>query len=662
MKKSLILLVISAMLVCFSLVCTAQFEKDIVEIAFKVGDSNLYVNGEGVEVQTPYVTPDGVTLVPVRVITEAFGAEVDWDGSEKRVTLSYGEKTLKLWIDNAFAECDGKQIQLLSAPQLTNSVTMVPLRFISESFDASVSYDDDTRAINVFLDRGDVVTDGFKSFDDGFLSISMPQDYALEKGENGKYVFYRTSKHNYGDFGTVHGYEFSTPALENPKEVLEKDRNNQKQVVTANGYILSDITESEHNNTTVYSYSILYKKKNSTSLRVKKTLRTVGDYSYLTVSLYNNYANTMEKVRDEKGNITSISLDYADVTLPAEFACQQLPEAKKLDIIASAKPTICVEIYKKQDGFDAKAFLEEHKAAWTSVINSRNMYSSHVKDFEVDGEILKGYTLTYMDESYTKYLLAERNEYYAFISINSKDEEKLGKILSSLAVSDLSAITQDGKAEITVTAGEYSFVLPKSFDVVVSRDGRYVSAIDRESGLVMQYYPNVSVVPNESYDVGTVGDYSNPFTGPQFYYTIDNKNTASDFAKGNTDTFTNDGWEASVARSRYNRRKNKLINDYEDVIRAEKTAATNVCFYTKAVYCYIDNGKTELVENNERLKKIKKLIENNELDRKIYDQEVHCFIFTYTSMFDQGKIDSLYGSILSSLKKAEENTQEKIEA
>ena len=46
-----------------------------ISIAFRIGDSTLKVNGSDVTVTTPYES-NGTTLVPLRVITEAFGAEV----------------------------------------------------------------------------------------------------------------------------------------------------------------------------------------------------------------------------------------------------------------------------------------------------------------------------------------------------------------------------------------------------------------------------------------------------------------------------------------------------------------------------------------------------------------------------------------------------------
>lgn len=131
-----------------------------VEISFKVGDSILKINGSDVEVETPYIAGDGTTLVPLRVISEAFGAEVNWDGETKTVTIVYNEKTVKVQIDSKKAVVSeandssvaGVETELEEAPQLTeNGVTMVPLRFISESLGAEVGYDNATQGITVSL-------------------------------------------------------------------------------------------------------------------------------------------------------------------------------------------------------------------------------------------------------------------------------------------------------------------------------------------------------------------------------------------------------------------------------------------------------------------------------------------------------------------------------
>ena len=101
------------------------------EISFKVGDSTLTVNGQPMEVTAPYVVGEGTTLVPIRVITEAFGAEVNWNGEEQSVNLKYPDVDITIKIGSKSAQVNTHAEELLAAPELYNDTTMVPLRFIS---------------------------------------------------------------------------------------------------------------------------------------------------------------------------------------------------------------------------------------------------------------------------------------------------------------------------------------------------------------------------------------------------------------------------------------------------------------------------------------------------------------------------------------------------
>lgn len=144
-----------AMLIGINPVFANKSGEDRVEIKFCVGDETLMINGNPVLVEKPYVVGDGVTLVPLRVITEAFGAEVEWEESTQTINLKYPDISIVLQIGNQIAEVNGKAETLLAAPELPTEYTMVPLRFISENFGADVSYDDVTEEITVVKDKTD---------------------------------------------------------------------------------------------------------------------------------------------------------------------------------------------------------------------------------------------------------------------------------------------------------------------------------------------------------------------------------------------------------------------------------------------------------------------------------------------------------------------------
>lgn len=108
------------------------------------------VNGQELSFEVAPVIENGRTLVAVRGISEALGAEVSWDGKARTVTVRSSGTTLWLQIGRNSALKNGRPVALEVAPRILSSRTMVPLRFISEALGASVSWDGATRTVNIF--------------------------------------------------------------------------------------------------------------------------------------------------------------------------------------------------------------------------------------------------------------------------------------------------------------------------------------------------------------------------------------------------------------------------------------------------------------------------------------------------------------------------------
>jgi hypothetical protein len=84
---------------------------------------------------------NGRTLVPLRGIFEALGAEVDWNGDTQTVTATQGGKRISLTIGETAAKVDGNTITLDVPAKSVNGRTLVPARFVAESFDCTVDWD-----------------------------------------------------------------------------------------------------------------------------------------------------------------------------------------------------------------------------------------------------------------------------------------------------------------------------------------------------------------------------------------------------------------------------------------------------------------------------------------------------------------------------------------
>lgn len=92
---------------------------------------------------------DGSTLVPLRFMSEGLGADVNYDNLTQTVTLEFEDKTIQLKAGSKDAVIDGKSYSLPVAPVILNGSMVVPLRFVSESFGAEVKWTQATQVITV---------------------------------------------------------------------------------------------------------------------------------------------------------------------------------------------------------------------------------------------------------------------------------------------------------------------------------------------------------------------------------------------------------------------------------------------------------------------------------------------------------------------------------
>jgi hypothetical protein len=95
------------------------------------------------------VIKDSRTFVPLRFVSEAFGAEVTWDGIFKIVGIKLGENEIRLQIGKNYAVYNGKQVMLDAAPYIQSGSTLVPIRFVSELLGANVVWDGTTKTVTI---------------------------------------------------------------------------------------------------------------------------------------------------------------------------------------------------------------------------------------------------------------------------------------------------------------------------------------------------------------------------------------------------------------------------------------------------------------------------------------------------------------------------------
>lgn len=111
----------------------------------------VYVDGANLLFpdQKPLINNDNRTLVPVRFISEALGADVAWCSIKRTVEVNHQGKHILLEIGQHEALVDKNTITLDTQAEVHNSRTMVPLRFVSECLGAGVEWNGAAREIYI---------------------------------------------------------------------------------------------------------------------------------------------------------------------------------------------------------------------------------------------------------------------------------------------------------------------------------------------------------------------------------------------------------------------------------------------------------------------------------------------------------------------------------
>lgn len=110
---------------------------------------------DGVELELPVgaFIEDNRTMVPLRGVFEAVGAEVAWDQDTKSIFISKIEgdtmRTISMQIGYTDVFVNTDKTTLDVAPRIVNNYTYVPLRFVIDALGETVEWDQDTYTVDI---------------------------------------------------------------------------------------------------------------------------------------------------------------------------------------------------------------------------------------------------------------------------------------------------------------------------------------------------------------------------------------------------------------------------------------------------------------------------------------------------------------------------------
>ncbi|MCL2224432.1 MAG: stalk domain-containing protein [Defluviitaleaceae bacterium] len=117
----------------------------VTTISLTVGSTAFTVNGVTQEGDAAPFIADGRTMVPLRVVSEALGAEVDWDGATQTATIMQSHP-----VASSFALTIGRTLpNNMGTPILHGGRTFVPFRYAAERLGADVDWNGETQTVTM---------------------------------------------------------------------------------------------------------------------------------------------------------------------------------------------------------------------------------------------------------------------------------------------------------------------------------------------------------------------------------------------------------------------------------------------------------------------------------------------------------------------------------
>ena len=123
------------------------------KVVVTIGSTTMQVDGKNKIIIAPPIVDNGRTYVPLRAISEAFGATVDWKQATNLITIDRGDTHIVMTPYKLAYTLNGQEKMMDVAPYISTAYasTMVPVRFIADAFgfDSIPEYnaDNTTRAV-----------------------------------------------------------------------------------------------------------------------------------------------------------------------------------------------------------------------------------------------------------------------------------------------------------------------------------------------------------------------------------------------------------------------------------------------------------------------------------------------------------------------------------
>ncbi len=161
--------------------------------------SNVKVTLDGNEISfpdaKPFIDQRDRVLVPIRFVSEALGALVDWENKSRTAVIKQDDDEIRYTVYQPMAYLNGEMMVMDTYGILKDQRTMVPIRFISELLGCDVAWDENNSTVIITSPKDAV------EFPEPQISVNYPKSISDKR-------LLWINIDNYRDFERSGNYEF----------------------------------------------------------------------------------------------------------------------------------------------------------------------------------------------------------------------------------------------------------------------------------------------------------------------------------------------------------------------------------------------------------------------------------------------------------------------
>lgn len=122
------------------------------KVVIPIGSQVIYIGDETYKLDVPpYITND-VTKLPLRAISDIFKADIYWNGAEKSIDIEVREDKIHMAVGNPKMYVNGYAVPLSSAPEISDGRAFVPLRDMAQIFGIDdIKWDGESKTVSFEL-------------------------------------------------------------------------------------------------------------------------------------------------------------------------------------------------------------------------------------------------------------------------------------------------------------------------------------------------------------------------------------------------------------------------------------------------------------------------------------------------------------------------------